>query len=95
MGRHEQAIAEAKRAMELDPFSRLTYGDPGWVLLMARRYDQALLESKKPSLNDSRISAMPALYLDYRTRKMAAMLRPSRKPRVQRASTIVRSCWRF
>jgi len=46
MGRHEQAIAEAKRAVELDPFSRLTYGDPSWVLLMARRYDRALLESK-------------------------------------------------
>jgi tetratricopeptide (TPR) repeat protein len=46
MGRHEQAFAEAKRAMELDPFSRLTYGDAGWVLLMARRYDQAVRESQ-------------------------------------------------
>jgi TolB-like protein/DNA-binding winged helix-turn-helix (wHTH) protein/Tfp pilus assembly protein PilF len=43
MGLHEQAIAEAKRAMQLDPFSRFTYGDLSWVLLMARRYDQALL----------------------------------------------------
>jgi tetratricopeptide (TPR) repeat protein len=46
MGRHEQAIAEAKRAMQLDPFSRFTYGDLSWVLLMARRYDQALLASQ-------------------------------------------------
>jgi TolB-like protein/Flp pilus assembly protein TadD len=46
MGRREQAIAEAKRAMQLDPFSRFTYGDLSTVLLMARRYDQALLESQ-------------------------------------------------
>jgi serine/threonine protein kinase len=46
MGLHEQAIAEARRAMQLDPFSRFTYGDLGSVLLMARRYDQAILESQ-------------------------------------------------
>jgi tetratricopeptide (TPR) repeat protein len=46
MGLHEQAIAEAKRAMQLDPYSRFSYGDLSWVLLMARRYEQALLESQ-------------------------------------------------
>jgi tetratricopeptide (TPR) repeat protein len=46
MGLHEQAIAEARRAMQLDPFSRFIYGDLSWVLLMARRYEQALVESQ-------------------------------------------------
>jgi tetratricopeptide (TPR) repeat protein len=32
--------------VHLDPFSRFTYGDLSWVLLAARRYDQALLESQ-------------------------------------------------
>jgi tetratricopeptide (TPR) repeat protein len=44
--RHEQAINEAKRAMELDPYARLTYGDLSWTLLAARRYDQAVKEGQ-------------------------------------------------
>jgi len=40
-GRHEEAIAEAKRAQELDPLSLVVVGNVGWCLHFARQYDQA------------------------------------------------------
>ena len=42
MGRHDEAVAEGRRARELDPLSLNIY----W-LLMARQYDQALEAAKK------------------------------------------------
>ena len=42
MGRHDEAVAEGKRARELDPLS----ASFSWLLL-ARRYDQALEAAKK------------------------------------------------
>jgi eukaryotic-like serine/threonine-protein kinase len=47
MGRHDQAIAEVRRARELDPLSaNVNYG-VGGVLLYARRYDEAIEQLKK------------------------------------------------
>ena len=42
MGRHEEAIAELRRAVELDPVSVLYLSDLGWVYYMARQYDAAI-----------------------------------------------------
>jgi tetratricopeptide (TPR) repeat protein len=42
MGRHEEAIAEVRRAVELDPVSVLYLLDVGWVYHMARQYDSAI-----------------------------------------------------
>ena len=42
MGRHEEAIAELRRAVELDPVSVLSLIDLGWVYYMARQYDPAI-----------------------------------------------------
>lgn len=45
-GQHEQAIAEATRAQELDPYAQFTYGDLPWILQMARRFGPAIQASR-------------------------------------------------
>jgi TolB-like protein/class 3 adenylate cyclase/Flp pilus assembly protein TadD len=47
LGRFEQAIAETKRAVELDPLSPIINTDHAFSLYYARRYDEALAHSKK------------------------------------------------
>ena len=42
MGRHEEAIAEARRALELDPVSWEKRGELGQSFTRARQYDQAI-----------------------------------------------------
>jgi TolB-like protein/class 3 adenylate cyclase/Tfp pilus assembly protein PilF len=42
MGRHQEAIAQLRRAVELDPVSVLYLTDLGWVYYMARQYDSAI-----------------------------------------------------
>jgi predicted Zn-dependent protease len=44
MGRFDEALAEAKRAEELDPASPLIGADFGNVLLRARQYDQSIAQ---------------------------------------------------
>jgi len=47
MGRHEEAIAESKRARELDPLSPIINTWLGWRYQFARQYDQAIVEYRK------------------------------------------------
>jgi tetratricopeptide (TPR) repeat protein len=47
LGRFEEAIAETKRAVELDPLSPIINTDRAYPLYYARRYDEALAQSKK------------------------------------------------
>lgn len=47
LGRFEEAIAEGKRAVELDPFSPIINADLGMDLFCARRYDQAITQLRK------------------------------------------------
>jgi tetratricopeptide (TPR) repeat protein len=47
LGRFEEAIAEGKRAIELDPLSPVINGDLGQNLYNARRYDQAIAQLRK------------------------------------------------
>jgi TolB-like protein/DNA-binding winged helix-turn-helix (wHTH) protein/Flp pilus assembly protein TadD len=42
VGRHDEAIAEMRRALELDPLSLLYMGNLGRFLYHARRYDEAI-----------------------------------------------------
>jgi TolB-like protein/Flp pilus assembly protein TadD len=42
MGRHEEAIAELRRAVELDPISVMHLSNLGWVYYMAHQYDSAI-----------------------------------------------------
>jgi TolB-like protein/DNA-binding winged helix-turn-helix (wHTH) protein/Flp pilus assembly protein TadD len=47
MGRHEQAIAESKRARALDPLSPIINTWLGWRYYFARQYDQAIVEYRR------------------------------------------------
>jgi TolB-like protein/Flp pilus assembly protein TadD len=47
MGRHEEAIAEAQRAHELDPLNLLTYTVEGDTLFYARRFDRSIASYRK------------------------------------------------
>src|SRR5579862_6241846 len=47
MGRHEEAIAEAERAHELDPLNLLTYTVVGDTLFYARRFERSLIPYRK------------------------------------------------
>ena len=42
MGRFDEALAEIKRAHELDPMSLIITADLGKVYTLARRYDEAI-----------------------------------------------------
>ena len=44
MGRFDEAIAEGKRAEELDPLSPIIGADLGNVLMRARRYDESIAQ---------------------------------------------------
>jgi tetratricopeptide (TPR) repeat protein len=46
-GRHDEALAELRRALEIDPFSSRFATGLGYALYLARRYDEAIEESLK------------------------------------------------
>ncbi|HVR38902.1 MAG TPA: winged helix-turn-helix domain-containing protein [Thermoanaerobaculia bacterium] len=46
MGRHEEAIRENTRALELDPLSLFTNASLAWAFYYARQYDRALEQCK-------------------------------------------------
>jgi TolB-like protein/Tfp pilus assembly protein PilF/class 3 adenylate cyclase len=47
LGRFDEAIAESKRAIELDPLSPVINTDFGATLINARRYDEAIAQLRK------------------------------------------------
>jgi TolB-like protein/Flp pilus assembly protein TadD len=47
LGRFDEAIAEVKRGVELDPLSPIINSDLGRTLTMARRYDEAIAQLRK------------------------------------------------
>jgi tetratricopeptide (TPR) repeat protein len=47
VGRLDEAIAEGKRAVELDPLSQITNGNLGRTYNYARQYDHAIAQSRK------------------------------------------------
>jgi Tfp pilus assembly protein PilF len=47
MGRFDEALAEIRRARELDPFSLFINWNAGRILFFARRYDEALTELRR------------------------------------------------
>ena len=47
MGRFDEALAEIRRARELDPFSIFINWNVGRILFFARRYDEALTELRR------------------------------------------------
>jgi tetratricopeptide (TPR) repeat protein len=59
-GRHEMAIAELRRAIELDPPSLVLNSVLGWILYSARRYDEAIAQCQTTLRMDS---TYPLAYL--------------------------------
>jgi TolB-like protein/Flp pilus assembly protein TadD len=53
LGRFDEAIAEGKRAIELDPLSPIINSDLGQNLFNARRYDEAIAQLRKTLEIDS------------------------------------------
>ncbi len=47
LGRHDEALAEIKRAQQLDPLAVPVNRAVGWVLYFARRYDESIDELQK------------------------------------------------
>jgi len=47
IGRHDQAVAEMRKAMELEPLSLIQGANFAGVLLYARRYDEAIAQAQK------------------------------------------------
>ena len=47
LGRFDEAVAEGKRAVELDPLSPIINADLGVTLYLARRYDEAIDQLRK------------------------------------------------
>jgi TolB-like protein/Tfp pilus assembly protein PilF len=47
LGRGEEALAEIRRAQQLDPLSTLTQVDVGWMFYFARQYDQAVEQCRR------------------------------------------------
>jgi tetratricopeptide (TPR) repeat protein len=42
LGRHDEALAEIRKAQALDPVSLITNTNEGWILFCAHKYDQAI-----------------------------------------------------
>jgi eukaryotic-like serine/threonine-protein kinase len=65
-GRHEEAVAEIKRAQQLDPLAVPVTRAVGWVLYYARRYDEAIVELNKAlAMNPEFLGARLVLWWVY------------------------------
>jgi tetratricopeptide (TPR) repeat protein len=84
MGRHEQAIAEAKRGVELDPFSPAINGDLGFAFFYARKYDQAIDQYQKAA---QMVSGVSLLHWDLASIYMAVKKYPEAVAEWQKALT--------
>jgi TolB-like protein/Tfp pilus assembly protein PilF len=69
LGRFDEAIAEGKRAIELDPLSLVINTDLGYTLINARRYDEAIAQLHKTLEID------PTFYYAHYTLGMALQLK--------------------
>jgi TolB-like protein/Flp pilus assembly protein TadD len=47
LGRHDDAIAEVRRAEDLDPLSLVVLGDSAWIFYCARQFERAAGQSRK------------------------------------------------
>ena len=62
MGRHEEAIAEMQRAMELEPLSVIQGSCYAWILMYAGRFDEAVEQARKTyELDPSHVAAVAVL----------------------------------
>jgi len=84
MGRPDEAIAEGKRAQELDPLSSSPMQPWRGPFYNARRYDEAIAQSRKDSRDRSALRPRPLLVGSGRTSRNPCM--PRLSPRFTRPS---------
>ncbi len=66
IGRHDEALQEAKRAQQLDPLAVPVNRTVGWVLYFARRHDEAIEELRKTlAMNSEFLGARLVLWWAY------------------------------
>ena len=65
LGRHQEAIAEAKRALQLEPLTNATNVYLGLAYLQARQYDQVIEQFRKVEEMDRGFSGAPNLCSAY------------------------------
>jgi eukaryotic-like serine/threonine-protein kinase len=66
LGRFDEAVAEIKRAQQLDPLAVPVNRAVGWILYFARRYDQAIEELQKTlAMNPDFLGARMVLWWVY------------------------------
>jgi serine/threonine-protein kinase len=86
LGRHEEGIAEIRRAQQLDPLAVPVTRAVGWVLYFARRYDEAAEELRKAlAMNPEFLGARLVLWWVYVARReydaaIADIRREAEKP---------------
>jgi tetratricopeptide (TPR) repeat protein len=84
--RHEEAVAEIRKAQQLDPLAVPVTRAVGWILYFARRYDEAEEELKKAlAMNADFLGARLVLWWVYVARKefdaaIADIRREAEKP---------------
>ena len=78
MGRHLEAIAEAKRALELDPYSTAIRRGLGSALYQAGDYDQGIVQLKAAmEMEQSATSTWVMLHVAYESKGMYGQFPPS------------------
>ncbi len=66
LGRHDEALASAKRAQQLDPLSVPVNRAVGWILYFGQRYDEAIDELRKAlAMNPEFLGARLVLWWAY------------------------------
>ncbi|HVF47486.1 MAG TPA: tetratricopeptide repeat protein, partial [Pyrinomonadaceae bacterium] len=81
-GRFDEALAEARRANELDRFSPVISADLAWALFFARRYDEAIEQLQQTLLLDENF---------YLTRRYLAIVYHARGSYVEAAAEFRRA----
>jgi TolB-like protein/Tfp pilus assembly protein PilF/predicted Ser/Thr protein kinase len=85
MGRLEEAIAELKKALELDPFSLIINTNLGRTYFIARQYDKAREQFQRTAEIDSNFGPLAARLLEFYEREgnyEAAMEYLQRAPKI-------------
>jgi len=92
--RHEEAIAESRKALESNPISRVSLGHLGLLLYRARRYDESIAQCQKTlDIDPDYCNAM--WFMALAQEQKASCLFPSRTSNSQSPSVVGRYSWRY
>ena len=90
MGKEEEALAEIRRALDLDPLSSIISRDVAWPLFFSRRYDEAIAQldltlAAFPGVSCRRSGCAPGRSPARRHRRRHSSIRTAEAARRQRA----------